>query len=166
MAQNYSFDITSACDLQEVDNGVNTALKELTQRYDFRGIKFEIDFRRTENKIVLAAPDEYKLGAIWEVLQTKLAKRNVPIKNLKRGKVQAATGNSVRQDVELQQGIPTDKAKEIVKFLKDQKVKKANAEIQKDQLRISSPSKDSLQEVMALLRRQDFECELQFGNYR
>ena len=141
-------------------------MEQLGQRYDFKGLKWEIDFKRADNKIVLAAPDEYKLTAIWDSLQTKLAKRGVPIKNLKRGKLEAATGSSVRQVVELQQGIPTEKAKEIVKFLKEQGVKKAQAEIQKEQVRVSSASKDVLQEVISMLRRHDFGVELQFGNYR
>jgi DNA polymerase IV len=166
MAATQSFDVTTGCDLQEVDNAVNQALKELTQRYDFKGVKFGIDFRRSENKIQLSASDEFKLKAVWEVLQAKMVRRQVPIKNLKLGDVETAGGGTVRQTVDLQQGIPSETARAIVKLIKDRKLKKIQAAIQGDQVRISSPSRDELQGVIALLKEQDFGIELQFGNYR
>ena len=166
MAIQPSFDITSTVDLQEVDNALNQARKEVAQRYDFKGSKASIEFDRKESKLVLVADDELKLNALWEILVTRLVRRNVPAKNLTRGAVQAAAGGTSRQEVALQQGIPTEKAREIVKFIKDAKLKKVQAAIQGDQLRISSPSKDELQDVMRLLREQDFGLALQFGNYR
>lgn len=166
MAGNCSFDITTGCDLQEVDNAVNQSLKELTQRYDFKGVKFELTFTRADNKLAMQAPDEHKLAAIWDVVQTKMVRRKVPIKNLKVGKIVPSSGGSVRQEVDLQQGIPIETAKEIVKFIKEKKLKKVQGEIQKDQVRIASPSIDALQEIMALLKAEDFGIELTFGNYR
>jgi uncharacterized protein YajQ (UPF0234 family) len=161
-----SFDITSTVDLQEVDNAVNQALKEIAQRYDFKGSKAAIDFKRAENTLTLTAADEYKMNALWEVLLTRLVRRGVPVKNLKQGEIEQAGGGTVRRVVTLQQGVPTDAARQIVKFVKNQKLKKVQVAIQADQLRVSSPSKDELQQVMHLLRDQDFGVALQFGNYR
>ncbi len=163
---NYSFDVCSKCELQEVDNAVNQTRKELTQRYDFRNVTFGIDFKRAENVIILTAPDKMKANAIWDVLGTKVVKRKIPLKNLKLGDVQDAAGGTVRQVITLQQGIPGDTAKKIVKFLKEQKLKKVQSQIQQDQVRVSSNSKDSLQQVMALLRAEDWDLEVQFENYR
>jgi uncharacterized protein YajQ (UPF0234 family) len=166
MANPVSFDVTSTVDLQEVDNAVNQARKEVAQRYDFKGAKAEIDFRRAENVLVLEADDEFKLTALWEMLQGRLVRRNVPVKNLKLGEIQRGAGDTVRREIALQQGIPSDAARDIVKFLKDRKLKKVQAAIQGDQLRISSPSKDDLQDVIRILKEQDFGIALQFGNYR
>jgi uncharacterized protein YajQ (UPF0234 family) len=166
MATQCSFDITSTVDLQEVDNALNQAKKEVAQRYDFKGSKASIDFDAKESKLVLAADDEFKLNALWEIVQTRLIRRNVPVKNLTRGTAVPASNSTVRQEIALQQGIPTEKAKDIVKFLKDAKLKKVQASIQGDQLRVTSGSKDDLQEAMRLLREQDFGVALQFGNYR
>jgi len=166
MATQCSFDITSNVDLQEVDNALNQARKEVAQRYDFKGSKASIEFDAKESKLVLAADDEFKVNALWEIVSTRLVRRNVPVKNLNRGAAQAAANSTVRQEVTLQQGIPSEKAKDIVKFLKDSKLKKVQASIQGDQLRITSSSKDDLQEVMRVLREQDFGVALQFGNYR
>ena len=166
MAANQSFDVTTGCDLQEVDNAVNQTIKEINQRYDFKGVKIGIDFRRDDGKIVLTAPDDYKLKASWEILQSKMVRRQVPLKNLKEGSVEPAGGASVRQEITLQQGIPTETARKIVKFLKDKKLKKVQASIQKDQVRVTSPSRDELQNVIGLLKEQDFGVELDFGNYR
>jgi uncharacterized protein YajQ (UPF0234 family) len=115
---------------------------------------------------VLAADDEFKLNALWEIVSTRLVRRNVPVKNLTRGAALPAANSTIRQEITLQQGIPGEKAKDIVKFLKDAKLKKVQASIQGDQLRVVSPSRDELQEVMRLLREQDFGVALQFGNYR
>ena len=166
MATQCSFDITSTVDLQEVDNALNQARKEVAQRYDFKGAKASIDFDTKESKLVLVADDEFKVNALWEVIQIRLVRRNVPVKNLTRGAATPAANSTVRQEITLQQGIPSEKAKEIVKFLKDSKLKKVQASIQGDQLRVTSGSKDDLQEAMRLLREQDFGVALQFGNYR
>jgi len=161
-----SFDITSKVDLQEVDNAVNQARKEVAQRYDFKGSKAAIDFDRAEGTLTLTADDEFKMQSLWEVVETRLVKRKVPLKNMKRGEIERGANDTVRRVVTLQQGIPTEAGREIVKFLKDRKLRKVQPAIQGDQLRISSPSRDELQSVMALLRVEDFGVELQFGNYR
>jgi cyclic-di-GMP-binding protein len=166
MATQCSFDVTSNVDLQEVDNALNQARKEVAQRYDFKGAKASIDFDQKESKLLLVADDEFKLNALWEIVATRLVRRNVPVKNLTRGAAQPAANSTVRQEVALQQGIPTEKARDIVKFIKDSKLRKVQAAIQGDQLRVTSASKDDLQEVMRLLREQDFGVALQFGNYR
>jgi uncharacterized protein YajQ (UPF0234 family) len=166
MAGKESFDITTGCDLQEVDNAVNQAMKEIHQRYDFKGLKVGIDFERQENKLVLRAPDDFKIQAMWEVLQQKMVRRQVPVRNLHPGKITPAAGGSVVQEIDLQQGIPIETARAIVKLIKERKVKKMQAEIQGDQVRVSSPSRDDLQSLMAILREQDFGIELKFGNYR
>ena len=166
MAQLASFDITSNIDLQEVDNAVNQARKEVAQRYDFKGSRAAIDLNRLENTLTLTADDEFKMNALWEIIQTRLIRRGVPVKNLTPGTIERAANDTVRRVVTLQQDIPTEAAKEIVKFLKDRKLKKITAAIQADQVRVSSASKDELQEAMRLLREQDFGVALQFGNYR
>jgi uncharacterized protein YajQ (UPF0234 family) len=166
MANICSFDITSNVDLQEVDNALNQARKEVAQRYDFKGAKASIEFDTQDSKLVLIADDEFKLNALWEIVQTRLVRRNVPVKNLSRGTAQPSANSTMRQEVALQQGIPSEKAKDIVKYLKDSKLKKVQASIQGDQLRVQSASKDDLQEAMRLLREQDFGVALQFGNYR
>ena len=119
MAATQSFDITVGCDLQEIDNAVNQAVKEITQRYDFKGLKVGIEFQRADNRIVLAGPDDFKLKAMWEVLQTKLVKRQVALRNIKPGKIEPAAGGTVRQQFDVQQGIPTETARAIVKRIKD-----------------------------------------------
>ncbi|HXW05828.1 MAG TPA: YajQ family cyclic di-GMP-binding protein [Vicinamibacterales bacterium] len=166
MAAVASFDITSGVDLQEVDNAVNQARKEVAQRYDFKGSRAAIEFNRSENTITLIADDEFKMGALWDILQGRLVRRGVPTKNLTPGSIERAANDTVRRVVSLQQGIPTEAAREIVKFLKDRKLKKVQAAIQADQVRVSSPSKDDLQEAIRLLRDHDFGVALQFGNYR
>jgi uncharacterized protein YajQ (UPF0234 family) len=166
MANVLSFDVTSNVDLQEVDNAVNQARKEVAQRYDFKGSRAVIDFRRTENVLILEAEDEFKLNALWELLQGRLVRRGVAVKNLKPGDVERGAGDIMRRQITLQQGIPSDTARDIVKFLKDRKLKKVQTAIQGDQLRVSSPSKDELQAVIHLLKEQDFGIALQFGNYR
>ncbi|MBZ5500383.1 MAG: YajQ family cyclic di-GMP-binding protein [Acidobacteriia bacterium] len=166
MAATQSFDITTGCDLQEVDNAVNQAMKEVRQRYDFKGQKVDIDFQRAENKLVLHAPDEFKLAALWEVIQQKMVRRKVPVRNLHLGNAMPAGGGTIVQEVSLQQGLPSETARAIVKFIKEQKIRKVQSEIQGDQVRVSSPTRDDLQRVMALLREQDYGVELNFGNYR
>jgi len=166
MAAAVSFDVTSTVNLQEVDNALNQARKEVAQRYDFKGSKALIEFDRATSKLVLVADDNFKLDALWEILQTRLVRRDVPTKNLTRGTAQPAANSTVRQEVALQQGITSDAARSIARFIKDAKLRKVQATIQGDQLRITSSSKDELQEVMRLLREQDFGLALQFGNYR
>jgi hypothetical protein len=161
-----SFDITSTVDLQEVDNAVNQARKELVQRYDFKGSKASIDFKRAENVIDLVADDAFKMDALWDILQTRMVRRGVPVKNLDSGELIPVGGNLVKKTIKLTQGIPIERAKEIVQFLKDRKLKKVQASIQGDQVRVTSPSKDDLQLAIAALRQGDFGVELQFGNYR
>jgi uncharacterized protein YajQ (UPF0234 family) len=161
-----SFDVTSEVDLQEVDNAVNQARKEVAQRYDFKGSKAAIGFDRGEGTLTLTADDEFKMQALWEVLQARLVKRRVPVKNLRPGPIERGANDTVRRVVTLQQGIPSDTAREIVKFIKDQKLRRVQSAVQGDQLRISSPSKDELQSVIRALREQDFGIALQFGNYR
>ena len=166
MANVASFDVTSGVDLQEVDNAVNQARKEIGQRYDFKGSIASIEFNKAENTLTLAAEDTMKINALWDVLQTRLIRRNVPVKNLKLGDIDSAGGSTVRRVITLQQGIPSDAARDIIKFLKDQKFKKVQASIQGDQLRVASASKDELQDVIRALRGHDFGIALQFGNYR
>ena len=166
MAQNYSFDVTTGVDLQEVDNAVNQAQKEIAQRYDFKGSKASIDFRRGESTIVLVADDEYKMRSLFDVLQSKLIKRSVPVKNLDIGDVRPAGGDTVRREIKLKMALDSDTARKVVAAIKDAKMKKVQAAIQGDQVRVSSPSKDELQSVIALLKEQDFGVELKFGNYR
>lgn len=166
MAATCSFDVTSTVDLQEIDNALNQARKEIVQRYDFKGSKADIEFSRADNTITLVADDEFKMQALWEIVQGRMVKRQVPVKNLKLGEIERGAQDTVRRVVTLQQGIPTDTSRAIVKFLKDRKLRKVQAAIQADQLRISSPSRDELQGVMGLLKEQDFGIALQFGNYR
>ena len=166
MANLSSFDITSGVDLQEVDNAVNQARKEVAQRYDFKGSKASIEFDAKESKLVLVADDDFKLNALWEIVQTRLVRRGVAVKNFKVPDSEPAAGGAVRRVIEIQQGIPIEAAKEIVKFLKEKKIKKVQAAIQADQVRVSSASKDDLQDAMRILREHDFGVALQFGNYR
>jgi cyclic-di-GMP-binding protein len=166
MAQQSSFDVTTGVDLQEVDNAVNQAQKEIAQRYDFKGSKASIDFRRGENKLILVADSDLQMQALFDVLQTKLIKRGVPVKNLDVGEVKPAGGDTVRREVGLKMALDGDTAKKVAAAIKDAKLKKVQAAIQGDQVRVSSPSKDDLQAAMGILRSKDFGVELKFGNYR
>ena len=166
MASNSSFDVSTGADLQEVDNAVNQALKEIAQRYDFKGTHCTIEFDRDKAEIRLSADDEFRMDALVDVLQSRMIKRGVPIKNLKVGDIVAGTGQTVRRTVSLTQGIPQDIAKKIVKAVKDGGFKKTQTSIQGDEIRVTSPSRDELQAVIAALKAQDFGIELTFGNYR
>jgi len=166
MASLASFDVSTGADLQEVDNAVNQADKEIAQRYDFKGSRCSIAFDRAAATLTLVADDDFKMKALFDVLQSKLVKRGVPVKNLVLGEVTPAAGDTVRREIKLTQGIAQDKAKAIVKAIKDRKFKKAQSSIQGEEIRVQSPSKDELQDVMAFLRGQDFGIELRFGNYR
>ncbi len=161
----FSFDITSTVDLQEVDNALNQARKEVAQRYDFKGAKATIDFDQKEGTLTLAAEDTMKLAALWEILQTRLVRRNVPVKNLKPADPEPASGGTMRQVITLQQGIPIEKAKEIVRLIKDSKVR-VQASIQEDQVRVSGKNRDDLQKIIALVKEKDLGIALQFTNYR
>src|SRR5258708_19046050 len=164
MASENSFDIVSKVDLQEVANAIQTALKEINSRFDLKDSKSDI---KTEGKddLILTSVDEYKLKAVTDILQSKLVKRGVPIKNMTFGTVEPAAGSPVRQKVTMQQGIPIEKAKEIVRIIKDSK-KKAQASIQGDTVRVSAKDRDTLQEIIALLRARDLGIERQLHNYR
>jgi len=166
MAATSSFDITSTIDFAEVDNALNQARKEAGQRYDFKGAKADIDLNTVDKKLTLTTDDEMKMNALWEIVQTRLVRRGVAVKNFKVPDSEPAAGGAVRRVIEIQQGIPIEAAREIVKFLKDKKIKKVQAAIQADQVRVSAPAKDDLQEAMRALREHDFGVALQFGNYR
>jgi uncharacterized protein YajQ (UPF0234 family) len=166
MASTSSFDITSTIDFAEVDNALNQARKEAGQRYDFKGAKADIDLNTADKTLTLTTDDEMKMNALWEIVQTRLVRRGVAVKNFKVGDSELAAGGAVRRVIEIQQGIPIEAAREIVKFLKDKKLKKVQAAIQADQVRVSAPAKDELQEAMRHLREHDFGVSLQFGNYR
>lgn len=166
MADNNSFDVTTGVDLQEVDNAVNQASKEIAQRYDFKGSKANIEFARATGKLVLTADDDFKMRALFEVLQAKLVKRNVPVKNLDVGETLPAGGDTVRKEVGLKMALDGETAKKVAAAIKEAKLKKVQASIQGDQVRISSPSRDELQTAIALLKSKDFGVELKFGNYR
>jgi uncharacterized protein YajQ (UPF0234 family) len=166
MAQQSSFDVTTGVDLQEVDNAVNQAHKEIAQRYDFKGSTATIDFKRAAGTIDLSAESEFRMQALFDVLQTKLIKRGVSVKNLDIGEIKPAGGDTVTQQIKLKMALDGDTAKKISAAIKDAKLKKVQAAIQGDQVRVTSPSRDELQTAMALLRSQDFGVELKFGNYR
>jgi uncharacterized protein YajQ (UPF0234 family) len=160
-----SFDVVSKIDLPEVSNAVQQALKEIQQRYDLKDSHSNIELQEKDNKILLQSQDEFKLKAVTEILQQKLVKRKVPLKGLVYGTITPSGGNTVRQEITLQQGIPIEKAREIVKLIKDSK-KKVQASFQGDFLRVAGKDRDTLQEVMHLLRSHDFGIDMQFINYR
>lgn len=165
MATDNSFDIVSKVEIPEVVNAIQQALKEITTRYDLKGSKSNIELNEKDLKIILTSDDDFKLKAVTDIFQTKLVKRGVPTRNLDFGTVLPAAGSTVRQEVKLQQGMPTEKAKEVVKVIKDSK-KKVTPSIMGDYVRVSSKDRDTLQEIIALLRGEDFGIELQFTNYR
>ncbi len=164
MADN-SFDVVSKIELPEVSNAIQQALKEIGQRYDLKDSKSTIELNEKDGKILLTSSDDFKLKAVNEVLQSKLIKRNVPIKGLTYGTITPSAGSSVRQEITLQSGIPLEKARDIVKAVKDSK-KKVQASIQGDVVRISGKDRDDLQAIMQLLRSGDFGIDMQFTNYR
>ena len=160
-----SFDVVSKIELPEVSNAIQQALKEIQQRYDLKGSNSTIQLVEKDNKVLLASADDFKLKAIIEILEQKLIKRKVSLKGLEYGVVTPAAGSTVRQEIKLQQGIDADKARKIVQAVKDSK-KKVQISIQGDMLRVASKDRDTLQEVMHLLRSNDFGLDLQFINYR
>jgi cyclic-di-GMP-binding protein len=163
MAEN-SFDVVSKVDLQEVSNAIQNALKEVHTRFDLKDSKSNIQLEG-KDAIVLSSQDEYKLKAVNDILQGKLVKRGVPLKALTYTVLEQAAGSTVRQKITMQQGIPTEKAKEIVRVIKDSK-KKVQASIQGDSVRVSGKDRDTLQEIITLLRGRDFGIDMQFTNYR
>ncbi len=164
MAQDNSFDIVSKVDIQELRNAIDQATKEVKARFDLKDSRSEIDLEGND-AIQLASADEYKLKAVTEILGQKLVKRGISLKALTYGKIEPASGQSVRQKITLQQGIPGEKAKEIVRIVKDSK-KKVQASIQGDTVRITGKDRDTLQEIMAVLKNHDFGIDMQFTNYR
>ena len=164
MAQQNTFDIVSQIDHAEVVNAVNQAMKEVQTRFDFKGSKSNLELEGQE-AIVMASDDEYKLKSLNDILQSKFVKRGVPLKGLTYGKIEPALGGTVRQRITLQQGIPQEKAKEIVKFIKEAKLK-VQASIQGDMVRVAGKDRDVLQEVISALRAHDFGIDMQFTNYR
>ncbi len=166
MAQQSSFDVTTGVDLQEVDNAVNQAQKEISQRYDFKGSPAIIEFSRDDGKLALTAENDFKMQALFDVLQSKLIKRGVPVKNLDIGDINQAGGDTVQRTVGLKMSLDGDTSKKVAAAIKEAKLKKVQAAIQGEQVRVSAPSKDELQEAIALLRGKDFGVELKFGNYR
>ncbi len=165
MAKQNSFDIVSQVDFAEVANAVNQASKEILQRFDFKGSGSSVEFDKVEGRLVLASADEFRLQAVDQIVQQKLARRGVSLKALTHGKIEPAAKGSVRQTVTLQQGIPIEKAREIVKIIKGTKLK-VQAAINEDQIRVSSKVRDTLQEVMAILKERDLDIDMQFINYR
>ena len=165
MADEHSFDIVSKVDMQEVSNAIQQATKELSQRFDFKGSKSEIELNKDKAEITLVSDDEYKLNSLIEILKNKFVKRNVSLKSLSFGTIEKAAGDTVRQLVTLQQGVSTERAKDIVKLIKETKMK-VQAEIQKDQVRIRAKKIDDLQAIITLLKGKEFDFHLEFINYR
>ena len=163
MAGENSFDVACKLDMQEVANAVNQTVKEIQQRYDLKGSSCEVVLEKTE--ITLTVPDDMKLRAVTDILQSRLHRRGVPLKALSYGKAESAAGGTLRQKVALQQGIPIEKAREIVKLVKETKLK-VQAQIQEDQVRVTGKNRDDLQSVIALLKEKEFGIALQFVNYR
>jgi hypothetical protein len=166
MASLSSFDISTGADLQEVDNAVNQAQKEVAQRYDFKGSSAAIEFKRAEALLELVANSDFQMRALFDIVQSKLIKRGVSVKNLDVGEIKPAGGDTVRREVKLKTALDSETAKKVAAAIKDAKLKKVQAAIQGEQVRVTSPSKDDLQAAMALLRQKDFGVELKFGNYR
>ncbi|MCX5765780.1 MAG: YajQ family cyclic di-GMP-binding protein [Gemmatimonadetes bacterium] len=166
MAKDSSFDVTTGVDLQEVDNAVNQAQKEIAQRFDFKGAEVEIEFKRADGIINLTADSDMRMRALWDVVQGKLIKRGVPVSNLDVGEVKPGGGDILRREVTLKQSLDSETAKKIVAAIKEQKFKKVQASIQGEQVRIASPDKDMLQGVIQFLRSGEYGVALNFGNFR
>src|ERR1051325_842362 len=165
MAEQYSFDVVSQVDFQELKNAVDQTVKEIRQRFDFKGSKTELTLKEKEKQLVVVSDDEYKLNAVLDILKAKCVKRGVSLKALKYGKLEEALGGAVRQVISIQSGIPDDKAKALSKDIRDAKLK-VQTQIQGDQVRIMSKSKDELQAAIVFLKQKDFGIDLQFINYR
>jgi cyclic-di-GMP-binding protein len=166
MPKTESFDISTGVDLQEVDNALNQARKELSNRFDFKGVPAQIDYDRTGHKLTIQTADDFKLEALWQVVEQRMRARSVPLQNLKRGTVQKAGGSTVRQEVNITQSIDSETARKIVKRIKDAGYKRVQSQVQGDEVRVSAPSRDELQAVIRDLKAEDWGMELKFGNYR
>jgi hypothetical protein len=166
MAKDESFDITTGVDLNEVANAVNQARKEISTRFDFKNVVAEVDYEHGASKLGIHTADDYKLDAIWQVLSQRFVARNVPLQNLRRGTAEKAAGGTVRQEITFVQGIDSDLARKIVKFIKDQKFKRSQTQVQGEAVRVSGPSRDELQQVIAAVKGEDWGIELRFGNFR
>ncbi|MFY9221773.1 MAG: YajQ family cyclic di-GMP-binding protein [Blastocatellia bacterium] len=165
MSQQNTFDIVSKIDLTEVTNAINQTMKEVKQRFDFKGSKSDITLEEKDNAVILHSDDDFKLNSLNDVFQQRLIKRGVPLKGLTYGKIEPAAGSTVRQKIDLQQGIPTEKAKEIVKYIKDSKLK-VQVSINADIVRVAGRDRDILQDVIKLLKEKDFGIHMEFTNYR
>jgi uncharacterized protein YajQ (UPF0234 family) len=165
MADNHSFDVTTGVDMQEVDNAINQAQKEIATRYDFKDAKVEIELDKKGGLIKLSAEDDFKMKSLWDVVQTRLIKRGVSVQNVTVGD-DTLTGSTVRRTITLKTALDSETAKKVAAAIKAAKLKKVQAAIQGEQVRVTSPSRDELQGAIALLKSQDFGVELQFGNYR
>jgi cyclic-di-GMP-binding protein len=165
MAEQYSFDVVSQVDFQELKNAVDQTVKEIRQRFDFKGSKTELTLKEKEKQLVVLSDNEYKLNAVLDILKAKCVKRGVSLKALNYGKLEEALGGAVRQVISIQSGIPDDKAKALSKEIKDAKLK-VQAQIQGEQVRVMSKSKDELQSAISFLKQKDFGIDLQFINYR
>ncbi|MBI3579491.1 MAG: YajQ family cyclic di-GMP-binding protein [Ignavibacteriales bacterium] len=165
MAQQNSFDIVSQVDLQEVDNALNQARKEIGQRYDFKDSKTSIELNQKDKKVTILSDDDFRMKSVIDIVQSKLVKRGISLKALKYGTIEPAAGGTVRQIISLQVGIDKENAKAVVKLIKDSKIR-VQAQIMEDQVRVSGKDKDDLQTVMKLLRESDFSFAMQFVNYR
>jgi uncharacterized protein YajQ (UPF0234 family) len=166
MAKTESFDITTGCDLQEVDNALNQARREIQNRYDFKGVKADITYDRDAGTITIHTQEQFHLDQIWQVLVSKFVARKVPLENIHRADPEPASGSTTRQTLTLVQAIDTDTGRKINKFIKDMKLKKVQSQIQNDTVRVTAPSRDDLQSVIKALRSEDWGIALTFGNYR
>ncbi|MEK6714028.1 MAG: YajQ family cyclic di-GMP-binding protein [Nitrospirota bacterium] len=165
MASENSFDIVSKIEMQEIKNAIEQAMKEVAQRFDFKGSKSEIKLEEKNNEILVSSDDEYKLKSLLDILQSKLVKRGISLKALTYEKIESALGGTVKQNIKLQQGIPSEKAKEVIKVIKETRLK-VQSQIQGDQVRVTGKNRDDLQAVIKLLRERDFGIDMQFINYR
>ncbi len=165
MASENSFDIVSKIEMQEIKNAIEQAMKEVTQRFDFKGSKSEIKLEEKNNEILVSSDDEYKLKSLIDILQSKLVKRGISLKALTYEKIESALGGTVKQNIKLQQGIPSEKAKEVVKVIKETRIK-VQSQIQGDQVRVTGKNRDDLQAIIKLLSERDFGIDMQFINYR
>jgi uncharacterized protein YajQ (UPF0234 family) len=166
MAKTESFDISTGVDLQEVDNALNQARREIANRFDFKNVLAEIEFDRPGARLLLHAADDFKLTALWEVVTQRMRVRKVSLDNLKVGPVQKAAGSTVRQEIKIVQSIDDDTARKIVRFIKGKPYKRVQTQIQGDEVRVIAPSRDELQAVIGDLKAEDWGIELKFGNYR
>jgi uncharacterized protein YajQ (UPF0234 family) len=166
MASTYSFDVTTGVDLQEVDNAINQAQKEVAQRYDFKGSKAAVEFKRAEALLELVADSDFQMHQLFDVVQTKLIKRGIPVKNLDIGDIKQAGGDTVKREIKLKTELDGETSKKVTAAIKGAKLKKVQVSIQGEQVRVTSPSKDDLQEAIQFLRGEDFGVELLFGNFR